>query len=105
MQKRADRRKRIAHELFTTEQTYVASLLGVVELYIVPLTESCKGNKPILPAADIKKIFSLWQSILEFQSKVFLQEFSVRTQQWSRKTTIGDVFIKHVRFSLGDSCF
>lgn len=41
------------------------------QLYILPLTEACKTSKPILPAADIKRIFSLWQSILEFQSKVW----------------------------------
>eukprot|EP00160_Parvularia_atlantis_P006207 Unigene15400_Nuclearia_a/m.46020 Unigene15400_Nuclearia_a/g.46020 ORF Unigene15400_Nuclearia_a/g.46020 Unigene15400_Nuclearia_a/m.46020 type:complete len:523 (+) Unigene15400_Nuclearia_a:5-1573(+) len=87
--KRGERRQRIAQELCETEESYVASMQAVAELYIAPLQG--KG----VAADDVACVFSKWQAILAYHARVFLAEFRARTHRWTPATTIGDVFVQH----------
>eukprot|EP00999_Lentomonas_sp_LEN2_P001141 NODE_214_length_1891_cov_80.638889_g190_i0.p1 GENE.NODE_214_length_1891_cov_80.638889_g190_i0~~NODE_214_length_1891_cov_80.638889_g190_i0.p1 ORF type:complete len:519 (-),score=91.47 NODE_214_length_1891_cov_80.638889_g190_i0:186-1742(-) len=89
----AARRRHIVNEILATEETYVGSMLVVVELYILPLTA---GPKPILSLIEMKKIFSLWQSILEFHRTSILPDIKQRVDKWSPNQCIGDVFNNHI---------
>lgn len=89
-------RKMIATEIMTTEETYVASLVGIYDYFIVPLREdelraSNEKRAPILVLQEQLAIFSNWEYLMKGHVK-FLATLKERVSTWHDNQLIGAIF-------------
>lgn len=85
------RRINIMKEILATEETYVESLQGVVDIYIKPAQE-----KHIFSPDEMRIMFSKIESVLSLHSQVFLPEF--RSAMRQPDPPIGQVFQSYTAF-------
>ncbi len=106
-----NRRLLIARELVETEESYVAQLQAVVELYIAPLraqlapsSAAASTGKPILTGDEIKCLFRNIETLSVMHAKFhsdLKSKFQVFTTSTDEKQhVISDVFLKFVPFFL-----
>eukprot|EP01116_Phalansterium_solitarium_P024544 TRINITY_DN9016_c0_g1_i1.p1 TRINITY_DN9016_c0_g1~~TRINITY_DN9016_c0_g1_i1.p1 ORF type:complete len:763 (+),score=251.13 TRINITY_DN9016_c0_g1_i1:108-2396(+) len=87
------RREKIARELLATEESYVRSLKVVVNVFLGPLLHSVVEDNPIIPADDIKSIFSIIEIITKVNEE-FLRGLTAVMNTWSSETTLlGDLIL------------
>jgi hypothetical protein len=70
-------RKKIAEEIVSTEETYVNSLVGINDYFLVPLREdqlkaTTEKRQPILILQEQLTIFSNWEYLMKGHVKVVL---------------------------------
>ncbi|PRP77236.1 hypothetical protein PROFUN_13619, partial [Planoprotostelium fungivorum] len=95
------RRKKIANEILTTEQSYVGSLQLLVEVYVNPLR---KKSPSILSPEDINLIFSTISELAELH-EVLLTRLQQRMENWYPRQRIGQLFCdKEFLFKLKMYC-
>eukprot|EP00002_Diphylleia_rotans_P015717 TRINITY_DN3046_c0_g4_i3.p1 TRINITY_DN3046_c0_g4~~TRINITY_DN3046_c0_g4_i3.p1 ORF type:complete len:465 (+),score=82.54 TRINITY_DN3046_c0_g4_i3:80-1474(+) len=80
-----DRRDKVAREIFTTEQTYVRSLMFVMEAYRKPIMEDSTLQK------EIPRLFSCMFEILSI-NKILLRNLYNKMLIWDQNSTLGDEF-------------
>lgn len=88
--------KKIAMELFTTEERYVERL----ELLNVSFREVLNGsddNKPVLPEQVTKQIFSNINEI-HLLNKTLLESLQERLKKWEEDPRLGDVMTRFAPF-------
>lgn len=94
------RREKIARELLETEKSYVNSLNIAIKYYLQPITDSVvkSSQEPIIPAEDVRSIFSILEIIAKVNS-AFLVDLDSRMRTWDHfTTTVGDLIEKFVSF-------
>eukprot|EP00732_Lithocolla_globosa_P003747 Lithocolla_globosa_v1_NODE_3138_length_1755_cov_5.524706.p1 type:complete len:559 gc:universal NODE_3138_length_1755_cov_5.524706:1709-33(-) len=87
------KRGMIAKEMLATEESYVASMVVVTDLYYLPLRNGHKNDNPILSDEDFFTLFSNWIDIFRLQQSL-LKSLKERVSKWSKSQTIGDLFSK-----------
>uniref|UniRef100_A0A8D0H2R7 Epithelial cell transforming 2 like n=1 Tax=Sphenodon punctatus TaxID=8508 RepID=A0A8D0H2R7_SPHPU len=89
----ADKRKKFARELLTSERNYVQVLETVRDVYVRPLKAALASNRAILSYANVQLIFSDILDVLQL-NRWFLNKLTERFQEWSPAQHLGEVFIK-----------
>ncbi|XP_069090417.1 epithelial cell-transforming sequence 2 oncogene-like [Pleurodeles waltl] len=89
----ADKRSMFAREILRSERIYVQILTIVKDVYVVPLKAALASNRAILSIANVQIIFSDVLEILQL-NRQFLDELTVRLQEWGPAQCLGDVFEK-----------
>ncbi|KAL1921859.1 uncharacterized protein VTP21DRAFT_10501 [Calcarisporiella thermophila] len=84
------KREAAAHEIFSTERTYVSGLLRVRDVFAQPLTAR---NSAKLSPDDIQAIFSNLDQLIELHEQ-FLKELDEREQIWGPTQLLGDLFLR-----------
>ncbi|KAI1882086.1 hypothetical protein AGOR_G00247070 [Albula goreensis] len=78
---------KIASELLQTEQTYVARLHLLDQVFCTKLME--EAGKGIFPVEVVKSIFSNISSIHAFHSQFLLPDLETQMSQWDNEVTMG----------------
>ncbi|XP_075908483.1 protein ECT2 isoform X2 [Petromyzon marinus] len=89
-------RWQVAMELLQTESNYVDILTNIIELFKEPLERVAQPGGPILPAEEIKAIFSSIPDILDVHTrmKADLEQSMI---EWTDNTSIGDIILRYSR--------
>jgi hypothetical protein len=87
-------RKAIASELLQTERNYVNLLDTIITVFKEPLENSVTRSSAILPAEDIRAIFSSFPDILKIHASL-MECLTQEIETWSPQTDIGNVILKH----------
>lgn len=89
------KRDNIVFEVLTTERTYVGLLKITIDEFFGPLK---KTNPPLIPEAQLAKIFSILEDIYLTNSKL-LEDLEKRMDAWNPATQkIGDLFCTFAPF-------
>lgn len=83
-------REMVVKEIFTTEQSYVASLVTLCQKVITPLNTE-KKLQSLFTAEEKKSIFQNVETIHDLNKK-FLADIEERLHNWNDKQVVGDVF-------------
>ena len=84
-------RSKVAHELCTTEQTYMASMTDLVRVFVSPLRQALERGRPIIGADDIGALFGHFESVIRFNSGL-QRALVARTANWTRGSLVADIF-------------
>lgn len=84
-------RSRIAHEICTTEATYVSSLADLVRVFVSPLRLALERGRPIIAADDLGVLFAHFEPVIRFNSRL-LAALRERVAHWHRGACIADLF-------------
>jgi len=90
--KDAQAREQVARELLKTEITYVGLLELFVNLFLYPLRDDCRSEKPMMTENEVRCVFSSsLESILEC-NRLLKDDITNKVDHWHYNQTIGDVF-------------
>lgn len=85
-------RDKVAHEILSTEKSYVESLNVVCDIWLAGLQAS-----DVLSPEQLQALFSNIQVIRSF-NKEFYHVLEDRLDKWEDSTTLADLFVKHAPF-------
>lgn len=85
-------------EIYTTEESYLASLDTVIDDYLKPVK-----TKSVFTDKEVRHVFSNIEQIRDLSRELFN---AIRQQlvNWSDQSTIGDVFLRNVRSFTYSTC-
>eukprot|EP00727_Mastigamoeba_balamuthi_P002217 m51a1_g11993 putative calcium calmodulin-dependent protein kinase type 1 (1303) ;mRNA; r:903830-910222 len=86
-------RSKVAHELESSEATYLKSLVDLVDVFVTPLRKALEKGKPLISAEDIGELFSQFERVYQFNLG-FYKRLKRRVKKWTIGSTIGSVFSK-----------
>ncbi|XP_017332547.1 epithelial cell-transforming sequence 2 oncogene-like isoform X2 [Ictalurus punctatus] len=89
----ADRRSGAFMELLNSEKAYVRLLQAIHSVFYIPLRAALDSNRAIISSANLVMLFNPMLDILE-ANKVFLQDLTERSEEWSPLQCVGDVFVR-----------
>jgi len=89
---------RVAAEILSTEETYLARLHTIVKVYLEPLQVDNKEFK--ITKDEVKIIFngSLIDIISNFHETIFLPKLREKLKYWTVRSTLGDAFAELIGF-------
>jgi len=95
--KKEMKRKLIADEILTTEESYVKGIGRLVKKFKNPLQAACSQHNPFITQADVRRIFSDIETIYSV-NMMLLSQLKDKLRAWSPKQTLSDVFLYMAEF-------
>jgi hypothetical protein len=87
---------RTAHELLTTERTYLSSLNTLIKVYLNPLQEQPFWTSETAQKDNCRSMITILESITCFHGHL-LEQLEARMQNYTHETQLGSVLVQMVR--------
>lgn len=88
-----EKRTLIAHEILSTEVTYMNGLSIIQDVFKKPLQASLASNRAIISSANIQSLFADSETLLGLSS-LLANDLSNRLDEWNSHQMLGDIFLR-----------
>ncbi|XP_020620781.1 epithelial cell-transforming sequence 2 oncogene-like [Orbicella faveolata] len=88
-----EKRTLVAHEILSTELTYMSGLSIIQDVFKKPLQASLASNRAIISSANIQSLFADSQTLLGLSS-LLVNDLSNRLDEWNSHQMLGDIFLR-----------
>jgi len=88
-----EKRTLVAHEILSTELTYMNDLSIIQDAFKKPLQASLASNRAIISSANIQSLFADSQTLLGLSS-LLVNDLSNRLDEWNSHQMLGDIFLR-----------
>jgi hypothetical protein len=85
------KRERVLQEIMESEEVYIKDLKNCIQFVIDPLDVQAQTSIAIIPADDVRAIFSTIPLVYDLNKKLY-DLLCNRIEQWHMKDEIGDIF-------------
>ncbi|XP_073236115.1 epithelial cell-transforming sequence 2 oncogene-like [Porites lutea] len=87
-----ERRTLVAHEILSTELTYMRNLSIIQDVFKKPLEAALASNRAIISLANIQSLFADSETLLALSS-LLVNNLSNRLDEWNSHQMLGDIFL------------
>ncbi|KAJ7394357.1 epithelial cell transforming sequence 2 oncoprotein-like [Desmophyllum pertusum] len=88
-----EKRTLVAHEILSTELTYMKCLSIIQDVFKKPLQASLASNRAIISSANIQSLFADSETLLALSS-MLVNDVSNRLDEWNSHQILGDIFLR-----------
>jgi len=88
-----EKRTLVAHEILSTELTYMNGLSIIHDVFKKPLQASLASNRAIISSAHIQSLFADSETLLALSS-LLVKDLSNRLDEWNSHQMLGDIFLR-----------